>query len=167
MIRHYYGKFPEIHIDCFVADSCDIIGDVKIGRGSSIWYNSVLRGDMNKITVGENTNVQDGSVIHVDSNSPAVIGDNVTIGHKAIIHGALIENNCLIGMGAIVLDNSVIGENSIVGAGALITSNKTIPPRSLVLGSPGKVIRELTDEEIRKIKNSAEIYVSLREGHQV
>jgi carbonic anhydrase/acetyltransferase-like protein (isoleucine patch superfamily) len=122
---------------------------------------------MNRITVGKNTNIQDGSVVHVDTDSPAVIGNNVTIGHKAIIHGAVIEDNCLIGMGAIILDNSLIGEYSIIGAGTLITSSKTVSPRSLVLGSPGKVVRELGDEEIQKIKKSAEIYKKLAEGHTI
>lgn len=166
MIRNYYDKTPNIHEDAFIAETADIIGDVHIDEDANIWYQAVLRGDINKISVGKNTNIQDGSVVHPDESCEVVIGDNVTIGHKAIIHGCRINNNCLIGMGAIVLNNAVIGENSIIGAGAIVTQGKAIPAGSLVLGAPGKVVRSLTDEEIEALKKSAETYVELTKGYK-
>lgn len=167
MIRNYYEKLPKISGEAFVAESSDIIGDVEVGEGSSIWYRAVLRGDMNIIRIGKNTNVQDGTVIHTDSNSPAIIGDRVTIGHNAIIHGATLKNNCLIGMGAVVLNDAVINENCIIGAGAIVTQGREIPSGSLVLGAPGKVVRALTNEEIESIGKSSRIYIELAEGHRV
>ncbi|TDT47617.1 gamma carbonic anhydrase family protein [Fonticella tunisiensis] len=166
MIRNYFEKLPKIHSEAFVADSADVIGDVEVGEGSSIWYRAVLRGDINSIRIGKNTNVQDGAVIHNDYKSPAVIGDNVTIGHNAIVHGATIKDNCLIGMGAVILNDAVIGENCIIGAGAIVTQGKVIPPESLVLGAPGRVVRSLTLEEIESIRRNADIYVNLIKGHR-
>lgn len=166
MIRNYFEKLPKIHSQAFVADSADVIGDVEVGEGSSIWYRAVLRGDINSIRIGKNTNVQDGAVIHNDYNSPAVIGDNVTIGHNAIVHGAIIKDNCLIGMGAVILNDAVIGENCIIGAGAVVTQGKVIPPESLVLGAPGRVVRSLTQEEVESIRRNADIYVNLIKGHR-
>lgn len=167
MIRNYYEKLPRISADAFVAESSDIIGDVEVGEGASIWYRAVLRGDMNIIRIGKNTNVQDGAVIHTDSNSPATIGDNVTIGHNAIIHGATLKDNCLVGMGAVVLNDAVVNENCIIGAGAVVTQGKEIPSGSLVLGAPGRVVRPLTKEEIESIGESSRIYIELAEGHKV
>lgn len=166
MIKKYKGLVPKINGSCFVAESSDVIGEVEIGENSSIWYGAVLRGDVDKIIIGKNSNIQDGTIVHGDFNVKTMIGDNVTIGHNAIIHGATIGNNVLIGMGAIVLNHAVIGENTIVGAGAVVTGGKEIPSGSLVLGSPGKVIRQLTDAEIESITKSAKTYVELAQNHK-
>lgn len=166
MIRNYRDKTPKIHEDAFIAETADIIGNVEIGENANIWYSAVLRGDINRITVGRNTNVQDGAVVHADEGLETVIGENVTIGHNAIIHGCKIGNSCLIGMGAIVLNGAVIGENTIIGAGALVPQGKEIPSGSLVIGSPGKVIRNLTEDEIKLLEKSAKTYVELAKGYK-
>lgn len=166
MIKSLKDKSPKIHEKAFVAETADVLGDVTIGEGTSIWYGAVARGDMNQITIGKFSNVQDNSSLHVDSNEPLKIGDYTTIGHNAVVHGCTIGNNCLIGMGAIVLNNAVIGDNCIIGAGALITEGAVIPPNSLVLGAPGKVRRELTEEDIKSIRENAVRYEKLwREQH--
>ena len=160
MIHPFKGTKPEIDASALVVDSAQIIGDVKIGEESSVWFNAVIRGDVNFIRVGKRTNIQDGCVLHVARKPlPLEIGDEVTIGHNVTLHACTIGSQCLIGMGATVMDGSVIGEQSIVGAGALVTPNTKIPPKSLVLGSPAKVKRELTEEEIRRIRESAANYV--------
>jgi carbonic anhydrase/acetyltransferase-like protein (isoleucine patch superfamily) len=166
MIKKYSEFVPKINESCFIAESCDIIGNVEIGEYSNIWYRAVIRGDVNKISIGKNTNIQEGTVVHCDFDAETVIGDNVTIGHNAIIHGCKLSNNVLIGMGAIVLNNAVIGENTIVGAGAVVTGGKEIPAGSLVLGSPGKVVRQLSDAEIESIARSAKTYVELAQNHK-
>jgi len=163
MIKAFEGVQPAIHDSCFVAESADIIGKVELSAHSNVWYGVVMRGDSDKITVGENTNVQDNTVVHVDHGVPTTIGNNVTIGHGAIIHGCTIHDNVLVGMGAIVLNGAVLEENVIIGAGAMVTSGKVIPSGSLVVGSPGKVVRTLTDEEIENITKSAKHYVELAE----
>lgn len=145
----------------FIADNATVLGDITIGKDSSIWFGVVARGDMNFIKIGEKTNIQDNSVLHMDRDAPLSIGNYVTVGHGAMVHGCEIGNNCLIGIGAIILSRSVIGENCIIGAGALVTEDAVIPPNSLVLGSPGKVRRQLTDDEIANIKDTAERYASL------
>jgi carbonic anhydrase/acetyltransferase-like protein (isoleucine patch superfamily) len=159
-------KKPEIGKQVYLAPYSVVLGDVKIGEGSSIWFNSVIRGDVNSIEIGKNTNIQDLSMIHVTNlDSPkaanTIIGDEVTVGHRVIIHGCTIEDRCLIGMGAIVMDKVVVGESSIIGAGSLVTERTIIPPRSLVIGSPAKVVRELTDAEINWLPKSAEHYAKL------
>ncbi|MGM0378843.1 MAG: gamma carbonic anhydrase family protein [Bacillota bacterium] len=154
-------KSPQIHKSCFTAKSCDIIGDVSIDEFTSIWYKTVIRGDVGKIKIGKNTNVQDNSVVHVDSSKETIIGKNVTIGHSAVIHSCNIDDNVLIGMGAIILSDAKINKNVIIGAGSLVTERTEIPKNSLVLGSPAKVVRELTEKEIEKIKKSAKHYVEL------
>lgn len=161
MIRNFLEYTPEIDDSVFVAENAIVIGKVNIKKDSNIWYNVVIRGDVNKISIGEKTNIQDFTMIHVADNYFTEIGNNVTIGHKAMIHGCIIKDNCLIGMGAIILDGAVIEENVIIGAGSLITQGKTIPKNSLVIGSPGRVIRELTIEEINYLKISADGYVKL------
>ena len=143
----------------FIADGAKIIGDVTIGAGSSVWYNAVIRGDDNPIVIGKNTNVQDNAVLHVSHSQALSIGDYVTIGHGAIVHGCTIGNNVLIGMGAIVLDGVVIEDNCIVGAGALVTQNKVIPEGSLCFGNPAKVVRQITEEEKLSIIQNAKEYV--------
>ena len=143
----------------FVAAGAVIIGDVHIGAQSSVWFNAVIRGDTDRVVIGERTNVQDGAVIHVDAGKPCTIGAGVTIGHRAVVHGALVEDDVLIGIGAIVLSGARIGRDSILGAGTVVTGHTVIPPRSIVLGVPGRVVRSLSDEEVASIKNGAARYV--------
>ena len=143
----------------FVAAGAVITGDVHIGAQSSVWFNAVIRGDTEWVVIGERTNVQDGAVIHVDAGKPCTIGNGVTIGHRAVVHGALVEDNVLIGIGAIVLSGAKIGRDSILGAGTVVTGHTVIPPRSIVLGVPGRVVRSLSDEEVASIKNGAARYV--------
>lgn len=142
----------------YMAEGCRIVGDVEIGENSSVWYNAVIRGDSNSVVIGENTNIQDNAVLHTSHDAPLIIGDNVTIGHGAIIHGCTIGNNVLIGMGAIVLDGAVIGDNCMIGAGALVTQNKLIPEGSLAFGNPAKVVRPITEEEKESILKNANEY---------
>ena len=143
----------------YVAEGAKILGDVTIGENSSVWYNAVIRGDSNSIVIGENTNVQDNAVLHTSHSHGLKIGDNVTIGHGAIVHGCTIGNNVLIGMGAIVLDGAVIEDNCIIGAGALVTQSKVMPEGSLVLGNPAKVVRVISEEEKASIIKNAKEYV--------
>tara|TARA_Y100001970_G_scaffold234316_1_gene292577 strand:- start:624 stop:1127 length:504 start_codon:yes stop_codon:yes gene_type:complete len=160
MIYDFEKNTPQIHPDSWVASNAVIIGKVTLEKNSNIWFNSVIRGDVEPITIGEGSNVQDGSVIHTDPGCPAIIGKNVTIGHLVMLHGCIIEDDCLIGIGATILNKAKIGKNSIIGANALVTENKVIPERSLVLGSPGKVVRQVSEEEIKSIKENAEHYVA-------
>jgi carbonic anhydrase/acetyltransferase-like protein (isoleucine patch superfamily) len=143
----------------FIAAGAVITGDVRIGAQSSVWFNAVIRADIDRVVIGERTNVQDGVVIHVDAGAPALIGSGVTIGHAAVVHGALVEDDVLIGIGATVLSGAKIGRESILGAGTLVTGGTIVPPRSLVLGLPGRVVRSLSDEEIASIKSGAAHYV--------
>lgn len=143
----------------YVAEGAKIIGDVTIGEDSSVWYNAVIRGDSNSIVIGENTNVQDNAVLHTSHSHGLKIGDNVTIGHGAIVHGCTIGNNVLIGMGAIVLDGAVVEDNCIIGASALVTQNKVMPEGSLVLGNPAKMVRVISEEEKASIIKNAKEYV--------
>ncbi len=159
MIHSIGALKPAIADDVFVAWNAEVAGDVTLGAGSSVWFGAVIRADVDKVVVGKNTNVQDGAVIHEDRGVPCVIGDDVTIGHRAVLHGCAVGNRCLIGMGAIVLDGARIGEGSVIGAGALVTQGKDIPPRSLVVGSPGKVVRQVSDEDYARLKESADHYV--------
>ena len=153
VIKKFQNKEPKIADSAFIAENAVIIGDVEIGENSSIWYNCVLRGDVNFIKIGNRTNIQDGTIVHVSSKDfPTIIDDEVTIGHSATIHACHIESGCLIGIGAIILDGSVIGKNSLVAAGSLVTPNTIIPERSFVLGAPAKVRRELTDEEVANLE---------------
>ncbi len=147
--------------DIFIAEGAKIIGNVNIENGSSIWFNSVIRGDMNSIKIGKFSNIQDNVTLHDDTNYPIIIGDYVTVGHNAVVHGCIIKNNSLIGINSTILNGSIIGENSIIGANALVTENSIIPPNSLVLGVPAKVIRELTTEEINFLKSNAIEYEKL------
>lgn len=149
---------PIIQEPCYIAPSADIIGQAYLGRYCSIWHQSVLRGDVAAIRLGEYVNIQDGSVVHVDHGMDTVLGNFVTVGHRAILHGCRIKDYVLVGMGAIVLNEAVVEENCIIGAGALITQNKRIPAGSLVLGSPAKVVRELSPEEIASIGQHARSY---------
>lgn len=160
MIRSYRGKTPVIDPTVYIDPGAQVIGDVVIGAQSSVWCNAVVRGDVNIIRIGARTNVQDLAMLHVTRRTAALhIGDEVTIGHAAILHGCTVKDRCLIGMGAVVMDGAVIGEESIVGAGALVTERTAIPPRSLVIGSPAAVRRALRPEEVAFLAKSAENYV--------
>lgn len=162
MIIKFKEFYPKIDSSAWVAPSADVIGKVEIGENSSIWFGCVLRGDVNNIKIGKNTNVQDLSMIHMDTNSQTILGDNVTIGHKVMLHGCTIEDNCLIGMSATILDNVIIGEGSIVGANSLVTQGKKFPPRSLIMGSPAKVVKELTKEDEEGLIKHAAHYVDYK-----
>ena len=153
-------KRPEIHPDTFIAEGVRIVGRVVLHEGVSVWYNSVLRADVADIFIGRNSNIQDNCAVHVDFGLNTVLGENVTVGHGAILHACTIGDNCIIGMGAVILDGAVIPRNSIVGAGSLVPPRKTYPEGSLILGSPGKVARKLTDEEIARHPRHAVEYVA-------
>ncbi|PIQ98696.1 MAG: gamma carbonic anhydrase family protein [Nitrospinae bacterium CG11_big_fil_rev_8_21_14_0_20_45_15] len=160
MIYPFKGKTPKIDASVFIADGAKIIGDVEIGEFSSIWFNAVVRGDVNYIRIGKRTNIQDCSVLHVTRRlHPLIVGDDITIGHNVTLHACVVKDRCLIGMGAVVMDAVEVGEDSIIGAGSLVTGGTIIPPRSMVLGSPAKVKRSLTDAEVLRIKKSAENYI--------
>lgn len=167
MIKSFKDKSPIIHENCFIAETANVVGEVNIGANSNIWYNVVIRADMNYVKIGENTNIQDNSVVHNAEKFPTIIGDNVTVGHSAVIHACTIGNNTLIGMGAIVLDGAEVGEETIIGAGALVAPGKKIPSGVLAVGSPAKVVRELTEEEKEGLKKSASNYVELSKHHMV
>jgi len=152
-------KYPQLAEPVWIAPNATVIGDVRLGRNASIWWNVVARGDTDPITIGENTNIQDNSVLHTDIGIPLTIGAGVTVGHMAMVHGCTIGNDSLIGIGAIVLNHAVIGRECLIGAGSLIPEGKEIPDRSLIMGSPGRVIRQLTDEEVAKLRASAAHYV--------
>jgi gamma-carbonic anhydrase len=162
LIKPYRNVWPTLAQGALIAENATLIGDVEIGEDSSIWYGAILRGDVGKIRIGKRSNVQDLACIHMTKRlSDAILGDAVTVGHAAIIHGAIVEDLCLIGMGAVLLDNARIGEGSIVGAGALVTGGAKIPPRSLVLGRPGKVVRQLSEADVAELLHSSERYVRL------
>jgi len=162
VVRTIDGHTPRLGKGVFLAETCAVIGDTVIGDESSIWYSTVLRGDVMPIRVGARTSIQDGTIVHVTSEfSGTTIGDDCTIGHAAIIHACTVESFCLIGMGAILLDGVVVGSGSLVGAGALITPGTIIPPGSLVLGAPAKVKRPISDKEREQIDYGAKHYVDL------
>ncbi|MSO22494.1 MAG: gamma carbonic anhydrase family protein [Acidobacteria bacterium] len=166
MLRGYQSKFPQVGTGVFIEDSAQVIGDVVIGDHSSIWFNAVVRGDVYYIRIGNSTNIQDSCVLHVTRDLNAtILGDFVSVGHGVILHGCTVESHCLIGMGAIVMDKAVIGEESIVGAGSLVTQGLKAPPRSLVLGSPAKVIRQLSAAEVESIDCYASNYLMYKENY--
>lgn len=166
MKLQFNGVAPSINENAYVSESIDIIGDVKVEENVSIWFGARLRADMNKIVIGANSNIQENAVVHVDIESPVIIGENVTIGHSAIIHGCNISNNVLVGMGSIILNNAKISKNSIVGAGALVTQGKEFEEGVLILGNPAKAVRKLSEEEIKSIKRSADNYVALSKKYK-
>ncbi len=160
LILPHHGTWPEIDPSAFIAPSADIIGEVAIGAESSVWFQCVVRGDVESIKIGKRTNIQDLTMLHVDRRDcPLVIGDEVTVGHRVILHGCTVGNRVLVGMGAIVMNNAVIGDDSIVAAGALVTEGKVFPPKSLIIGAPAKLSRELKPEELAFLTKSANNYV--------
>lgn len=160
MIRTFQGIKPKIAKSAFIEETAVVIGDVVIGEDCSVWFHSVIRGDVNYIRIGDRTNVQDLCVLHVTHDTaPLVIGNDVTIGHNVVLHGCTIKDRVLIGMGAIIMDGAVIGADCVVGAGALVTEGTIVPPKSLILGSPAKVKRPVTDKELAWIKESAQNYI--------
>lgn len=159
-IRSFRGKLPQIHESAYIEDSAQIVGDVTIGEESSVWFNAVLRGDVHYIRIGARCNIQDGTVVHVSNGThETVLEDEVTVGHNATLHGCYIERGCLIGMASTVMDAARIGAYSIVAAGALVSPRTQVPPNSLVAGVPARVIRKLTDEEIKDLDKFWQNYV--------
>jgi len=159
MILEFENNTPKLHKDSWAASNAVLIGKVILEKNSNVWFNVVLRGDIEPIIIGEGSNVQDGSVFHTDPGCPVTLGKNVTVGHMVMLHGCEIHNDTLIGIGSTILNKTKIGKNCIIGANTLIPENKIIPDRSLVLGSPGKVIRQVTDKEVEEIKENAKHYV--------
>ncbi len=167
IIEPYKGKTPELAPDVFVARGAVIIGDVTIGEGSSIWYNTVVRGDVGRVTIGKNTNIQDLCMLHMTTDvSDLIIGDEVTVGHRVVLHGCTIHDRCLIGMGAVILDNAVIGEGSVVASGAVVAERVVIPPNSLVVGMPAKVKKTLAEGESSPSARIASHYLELAREHK-
>lgn len=161
MIRRYKDVLPRIDNTAFIEESCQVIGDVEIGRDSSVWFNAVIRGDVNFIRIGERTNIQDGCVLHVTKDThPLILGDDITVGHAVTLHGCTVRDRCLIGMGAIVLDGAEVGEDSIIGAGALVKEGMKVEAGTLVVGVPARVVRKLSAEEKARIKKSAVNYIN-------
>lgn len=159
------GKSPQTAEAAFLAPSAVLVGDVRLGRDSSIWFGSVLRGDINFISIGEGTNIQDGCILHVTEKLPVIIEDYVTVGHGAILHGCTIGKGSMIAMGAIILDGAEIGEGSIVAAGSVVSQGKKIPPGSMVMGIPGRIVREVTAEENQRIRDNTQAYIELAKSY--
>jgi carbonic anhydrase/acetyltransferase-like protein (isoleucine patch superfamily) len=167
MIAAYAGRAPQLDPSVFVVNSATIIGDVVIGPESSVWFGAVVRGDIHPIRIGARSNVQDNATLHVVGGKfGTTLGDGVTVGHNAVVHGCTIEDGVLVGMGAIVLDGAVVGAESLIAAGALVPPGTRVPPRSLVLGSPGKVVRAVSDDELERIRSSASNYVGYAQRYR-
>jgi carbonic anhydrase/acetyltransferase-like protein (isoleucine patch superfamily) len=160
-LLEFGGKRPRVGAEVLLAAGARLVGDVEVGAHSSIWFNAVLRGDVNRVVIGHHTNVQDNAVCHVDVPAPCVVGNYVTVGHGAILHGCTVRDEVLIGMGAVLMDGVVVGEQSIIGAAALLTEGLQVPPRSLVYGIPAKVISKLGEKEVAQIRRWAEEYSEL------
>ena len=168
MIKPYKGIHPKIHATVFIVESAIIIGDVEVGEYSSIWFNSVVRGDVHYIRIGDRTNIQDLCMLHVTKDThPLILGNEITVGHSVTLHGCTIKDRCLIGMGAVILDGAVVGEDCIIGAGALVTEGSIIPPGTLAFGSPAKPKRDLTDAEKARMKKSAQNYIDYSKTYGV
>lgn len=160
MIYSLENHHPELDSTVFVAPGAQLIGNIKLGKESSVWFNAVVRGDNAPIVIGERSNIQDGSILHVDDDVPLAIGNEVTVGHHVILHGCTIKDRALVGMGSTIMNHAVIGEEVLIAANTLITQGKVIPPRTLVMGNPGKVVRELNEQEVESLRRSAEHYVA-------
>lgn len=159
MILSYRGKNPLIHPSAFVAPGACVVGQVRLAKDSSVWFNCVLRGDLNRIEVGKATNIQDGSILHVDYKRPCLVGDGVHVGHGVNLHGCVVESGAMIGIGAIVLSDARVGKEAIVGAGSVVLEGTKIPPRTLAVGSPARIVRQLTQSDIRYVKYWVKEYV--------
>mgnify|MGYP003380764409 CR=1 FL=1 len=167
MIRAFNNLEPKIHPTAFIAHDVNVIGDVEIGEDANVWFGSVIRGDVSYIRIGARTNIQDMTMIHVSSDfGPTTIGEEVTVGHRVTLHGCHVERQCLIGMGAIIMDHARIGEQTVIGAGSLVSPGTIIPPRVLALGSPAKVKRDLTDDELVYLDTSWRNYVELKQHYR-
>lgn len=160
MLLPYMGIIPTLGKDVYIAEGAKVIGDVRIGESSTVWFNAVLRGDLAPIVIGHSCNIQDGTIGHVNANQPLIVEDEVSVGHAAIIHGCRLGKGTLIGMGAIVLNGADVGEYALIGAGSIVTENKKIPPYTLSLGTPAKVVRELTEDDLQRMKKTMESYVT-------
>ena len=167
MILSFEGNTPEFHEDCFIAASADLVGAVCLGQSSSVWFSAVLRADSNTINVGKRSNIQDHCILHVDQAHSLTIGDDVSVGHRAILHGCTIKDRALIGMGAVVMNGAIVGEDSLVAAGALVSENTIVPPRSLVLGVPAKVKRELSAQQVASLLENSAGYTELAERYRI
>ena len=167
MFIPYGGKLPKVHETAWIAETAVLIGDVEIGEDSSIWYGCILRGDEMEIRVGKRTNIQDGSILHIEGGQyPCILGDDVSVGHAAIVHGCEISNGALIAMGAIVLNGVKVGEDAVVGAGALVPEGKEISPGTLWMGTPAKFVRELRDEERERFRRTPQVYSHLKDRYR-
>ena len=164
MLIEYKGKKPEISPEAFVADTASVIGQVTVGKDSSVWFGAVIRGDNEPITIGEGTSIQDNCVLHTEAGHPLTIGSNCTIGHSAIVHCTSVGDNCMIGMGAILLDGAVIGDNCIIGAGAVVKENAVVPSGSMMVGVPAKCVRELGPEQLAVLDGTPP-YVALSKAY--
>jgi carbonic anhydrase/acetyltransferase-like protein (isoleucine patch superfamily) len=166
VIHPYRSVVPSVHPSVWVADSAHVIGDVALAEDASVWFGSVVRGDVNFVRVGRGTNIQDGTIVHVNRlGTPTILGDFVTVGHAARLHGCTVASHCLIGIGAIVLDGAEVGEESIIAAGALVAPGSKIPPRSMVMGAPAKVKREVRADDVDLILRSAQGYITLKNDY--
>ena len=158
-VYEFDGRSPRVAASAWVADSAQVMGNVVLGDDVSVWFGTIIRGDTETITIGQGSNIQDGSVLHADVGKPLVVGENVTVGHQVMLHGCTIGDESLIGIGAVVLNGAVIGKNCLVGAGALVTEGKEFPDGSMIMGTPAKVVRQLTPEQIEGLRLSAQHYI--------
>ena len=166
MIKAFEGKTPEIHDSCFVADNAAVIGDVTLGRDASVWYGAVVRGDAETIVIGPGSNIQDCAVLHADKGFRLTLGEGVTVGHSALVHGAEVDDHVISGMHATLLNGCRVGKNAIIGAGALVREGQVIPDNALAVGCPAKVLRQVSEEQLRDIRWNAEHYVDLAKKHR-
>lgn len=167
LLKAYAGRAPRIDATAWIADDATVVGDVTLGPGASLWFGVVVRGDVHHVRIGARTNVQDLSVVHVTGGShPTVIGEEVTVGHRVVLHGCTVHDRCLIGIGAVVLDGAEIGPEAMVGAGSLVPPGMRVPPRTLVMGTPARVKRPLTDEEVAHLRESADHYVGYADRYR-
>ena len=167
IVRPYGEKAPRLHPSVWIADGATVLGDVEIGEGGSIWYGTVVRGDVNSIRIGARTNVQDNSVVHVTTHThPTRLGDDVTVGHRVVLHGCTVEDGALVGIGSVVLDGAVVGREALVGAGSLVPPGMKVPPRTLVMGSPARIVRALEDAEVAGILAATRRYVEYAARHR-
>ncbi len=159
------ASHPSVHPTAFIAPGAVVVGDVSLGEEASVWYNAVVRGDMEPIVIGERSNIQDGAVIHVDEDIPCTVGRRVVVGHRVILHGCSVEDDCLIGMGSVVLNRATIGAGSLVAAGAVVPEGMVVPPRSVVMGVPGRIVRQVDDQMAQRMAEGWQHYVRLARGH--